>query len=55
MERVDKTGIKEKEVKIVADRSLAPKIDIIHRTAVLNTTQQGASCEDEQVQPHTWR
>lgn len=50
MERVEKTRIKEKEVKVVADKSLVPKTDIIHRTR-----QQGASCEDEQVQPHTWR
>lgn len=54
MERAQKTRIKEKEVQLVADRFLVPKINIIPITDALNTTE-GASQENQQDQPHTWR
>lgn len=41
MERAQKTRIKEKEVQLVADRFLVPKININPITDALNTTERG--------------
>lgn len=51
MERAQKTRIKEKEVQLVADRFLVPKIN----TIPITDAQKGASQVNEQDQPHTWR